>query len=78
MAKYLSFILQPVLDLYSTNCAKDSFTFAYTIHDLNPESTFLSSFDISRLFTKVPLNKTINTCNKALYNSDSTLPSIST
>ena len=77
LAKYLSFILQLVLDLYSSNCVKDSFTFAQTICDLNLKATFLCSFDISSLFTNIPLDETINICVKALYNSDLPSPSFS-
>ena len=77
LAQFLSFIFQPVLDLYSTNCVKNSFTFARIIRNLSPESTFLCSFDINSLFTNVPLDETINICAEALYNSDLTFPSFS-
>ena len=77
LAKYLSFILKPVLNLYSINCVKDSFIFAQTIRDFNLESTIICSFDISSLFTDVALNETINICAKLLYNSNLTPPSFS-
>ena len=54
---------------------KDSFTFARTINDLNPEATFLCSFDISSLFTNIPLDETINICAETSYNSNLTSPS---
>ena len=77
LAKYLSFILKPVLNLYSINCVKESFIFAQTIRDLNLESTIICSFDISSLFTNVAPNETINICAKLLYNSNLTPPSFS-
>ena len=78
LAKYLSFILQPVLDLYSfTNCVKNSFIFAPTIRNLSPKSTFLCSVDINSLFPNISLDETINICAEVLYNSDLTPPSFS-
>ena len=66
LAKYLSFILKPVLNLYSINCVKESFIFAQTIRDFKLESTIICSFNISSLFTNVALNETINICAKVL------------
>ena len=54
---------------YSTNCVKNSFTFARTTRDVNSKSTFLCLFDISSLFTNVPLDEIINIYAEALYNS---------
>ena len=61
LAKYLSSLLEPILTLYSSNCIRDSFTFADIIKtsNLDPSSVFLCSFDISSLFTNVPLAETI-------------------
>ena len=69
LAKYLSSLLEPVLTLYSSNCIRDSFTFADIIKtsNLDPSSVFLCSFDISSLFTNVPLAETIQICADALY-----------
>ena len=77
LATYLSFILQPALDLHSTNCIKESFTSAKTIHDLNSKATFLCSFEIKNLFINVPLDETINICAKVPYNSNLISPSFS-
>ena len=74
---YLSFIIQSVLDLYSTKCFKDFFTFAWTICDLNPKAIFLCSFNTNSLFTNVPLDETINICVEALQDSNLTSPSFS-
>ena len=68
-AKWLAEILAPVLKLYSSHSVKDSFTFANFIQNCNlePAKTFLCSFDISSLFTNVPLDETIEICADALY-----------
>ena len=69
LAKWLSEVLALVLKLYSSNCVKDSFTFANFIQNYNidPTFSFLCSFDISSLFTNVPLDETIGICADALY-----------
>ena len=79
LAKYLSFILQPVLYLhvYSTNFVIDSFTFARTICNLILKDTFFCSFHISSFFTNVLLDETNNICAKALNISNLTPPSFS-
>ena len=68
LAKWLAEILASVLKLYSSHSVKDSFTFANFIQNCNlePAKTFLCSFDISSLFTKVPLDETIEICADAL------------
>ena len=69
LAKWLAEILAPVLKSYSSRCIKDSFTFANFIQNCNLEPTkaFLCPFDISSLFTNVPLDETIGICTDALY-----------
>ena len=44
LAKYLAALINPVLQLYSSTCVKDSFTFAKEMQDLqmHPKETFLS------------------------------------
>ena len=72
LAKYLSSLLEPVLTLYSSNCIRNSFTFADIIKTSNsdPSSVFLCPFDISNLITYVPLAKTIQICADALCSSE--------
>ena len=69
LAKWLGEILAPVLKSYSSHCIKDSITFANFIqnYNLEPTKAFLCSFDISSLFTNVPLDETIGICADALY-----------
>ena len=73
LAKWLASILQPVLEQFSTNCIKDSFTFAQTMQDLRLErkDVYLCSFDTSSLFTNVLLEETISICAEALYKDPS-------
>jgi len=72
LAKWLSSILQPVLDSYSTYCIQDSFSFVEKIKSstLKLFSIFLCSFDIASLFTNVPLAETIQICADALYSTN--------
>ena len=76
LAKWLSEVLDPVLQKYSKHCIKDSFTFAEFMQNLNikDETSFMCSFDISSLFTNVPLNETIKICADALYRSELNSP----
>ena len=78
LAKWLASILQPVLEQFSTNCIKDSFTFAQTMQDfrLEGKDVYLCSFDISSLLTNVPLKETIGICAEALYKDPSCTPPI--
>ena len=78
LAKWLASILQPVLEQFSTDCIKDSFTFAQTMQDLKLEGThvYLCSFYISSLFINVPLKETIGMCAEALYKDPSSAPPI--
>ena len=64
LAKFLAALLQPVLNFYSNYCILDSFTFAEEIQKLpiSTENSYLCSFDISSLFTNVPLTETIQIC----------------
>ena len=75
-SKYLSALLQPVLEIYSNNCIKDSFLFVEEIRQLKlkPDESFLCFFDISSLFTNVPLAETIQVCADTPYEDDRIVP----
>ena len=77
LAKWLTSLLQSVLQNLSSNCVSDSFTFIKEVRKFtfSPSSVFLCSFYISSLFTNVPLAETIEICADALYNDDSMAPS---
>ena len=68
--KWLAGLLQPVWERFSSHCISDSFTFAKTMQnlDIDPD-VFMCSFDVSSLFTNVPLDETIKICSGALYNN---------
>jgi len=70
LAKYLIGLLQSVLNIYSSNCVKDSFSIAHEIQQLDTDSSnsSLCSFDISSLFTNAPLAEMIQICSDTLYN----------
>ena len=69
LAKYLAVVIDLVFQLYSSNCVKDSFTFAKEMQDLQMHSkeTFLCLLDIRSLFT---LAETIQICADALYGGE--------
>ena len=65
LASYLVRILQPI----STNqfTIKDSFSFADWAKTYNHNNEMMCSFDVSSLFTNVPLDETIQICLDKLY-----------
>ena len=68
LAQWLAEVLDPVLKKYTTECIKDSFTFAEYIRSMEfDQSDFLCSFDIKSLFTCVPVKEVINICADALF-----------
>ena len=64
-----------MLERFSVNCIKDSFTFSETIQQLKLDSdnVCLCSFDVTGLFTNVPLTDTIKICSSTLYEDSTTL-----
>ena len=77
LAKLVTSLLQAILQNLSSNCVSDTFTFVKEVRKFtfSPSSVFLCSFDISSLFTNVPLAEIIEICADALYNDDSMAPS---
>ena len=77
LGKWLAVLLQPVLERFSSHCISDSFTFARTMQNLDIDpNVFMCSFDVSSLFTNVPLDETIKICSDALYNNSDLQPLI--
>ena len=71
LGKWLSGLLQPVLERFSSHCISDSFTFAETMQNLDIDpNVVMCSFDVSSLFINVPLDEIIKICSDAL-NDDS-------
>ena len=63
LGKWLTGLLQPVLERFLSHCISDSFTFAKTMQNLDIDpNVFMCSFDVSSLFTNVPLDETIKIC----------------
>ena len=58
LAQYLGSLLSPHIP--SNFTTKDSFTFIEEIKQLNTYGKFLISFDVTSLFTNIPLEETIN------------------
>ena len=58
LAQYLGSLLSPHIP--SNYTTKDSFTFIEEIKQLNTYGKFLISFDVTSLFTNIPLEETIN------------------
>ena len=77
MSKWLASLLQPVLHRYTVHCISHSFTFADYIGKLDGQiDSFMCLFDVSSLFTNVPLNGTITICADTLYNNPDSQPCI--
>ena len=63
LGKWLAGLLQPMLERFSSHCISDLFTFAKTMQNLDIDSNvFMCSFDVSSLFTNVPLDEIIKIC----------------
>ena len=77
LGKWLAGLLQPALEQFSLHCISDSFTFAKTMQNLGIDpNVFRCSFDVSSLFTNVPLDETIKICSDALYDDSDLQPLI--
>ena len=62
IAKFLDFKLKPLIS--EKYACRDSFEFVNFIsnYELSNKNEFMVSFDVTSLFTNVPLNETINLC----------------
>ena len=74
LAKWLAEVLIPVSNMYSTYCISDSFVFSEIVRGFERQSNnaFMCSFDVTSLFTNVPIEETINICADVLYRGNST------
>ena len=82
MARWLAEKLQPVINKFAEHTVADTFEFCAHIEEFSQRracgsTTFMCSFDITSLFTNIPLIETIQICMDSLYR-DSTInpPSI--
>ena len=60
LAQFLADVLRPVRDAVSSSTVKDSFDFVNRIRTLDLSDSFLCSFDVTSLFTNVPLSETVS------------------
>ena len=68
LTKWLTSLLQSVLQNLSSNCVSDSFTFVKEVRKcMFSSSIFLRSFVIFSLFTNAPPAEAIEICADALY-----------
>ena len=78
LAKWLNEVLQPVVNQFSEHTIRDSFEFCSNIdrfaaeHDVS--QVLMCSFDITSLFTNVPLSETIQICLDTLYREETVSP----
>ena len=74
VAKWLAEELKPVVKKYSTFTMKDTFEFCEKLEEFQAEndssSLFMCSFDVTSLFTSIPLEKTIDICMDSLYRGE--------
>ena len=74
LAQRLVTILTPIREVLSKNTVKDSFDFINRIQGLNYSNKTLCSFDVSSLFTNVPLIETLSFIEEILISYDVKLP----
>ena len=65
LAKHLTDLLTPIIP--SDHCATDTFSFVREIKELNYDEKYMVSFDVTSLFTNIPLNETIDIAVDLLF-----------
>ena len=60
LSKWLADVLKPVESAFTTKCVKDSFELVEKLSVVNVPNTIMASFDVSSLFTNVPIKETID------------------
>lgn len=74
LSKYLAEIISPAAtNSYGTDC-RDSFQFLEQLQNYDLNNYFMACFDVSSLFTNVPLDETIGITLDRLYRSDVNTP----
>ena len=68
LAKFLSKMLSPHIPM--KYCARDSFTFAEEVGKLDLKGKTLISFDVTSLFTQIPLEETIDIAVDLIFEKD--------
>ena len=76
LAKWLSELLDPVVRRYSMHTVQDSYDFGGQIKEYvdqypdTVEGSYMCSFDVTSLFTNVPLDETIDIAIKTLFHDE--------
>ena len=72
IAKWLLQMLKPAVNFYTKFCVKDSFSFSDGIKTFSnvKSSGFMASYDVSSLFTNVPVKEAIEISVNYLYSGD--------
>ena len=67
LARFLNFLVEPVLTYYSQFAVKDSFEVIEKIRNTKSTIRVLTSFDVKQLFTNVPLEESTKVSVDKLY-----------
>ena len=71
LAKYLCSLLKPHIS--SEFCATDTFSFVKEIQDADFSDMFMVSYDVTSLFTNIPVSETIDLAVNAILGSNTGL-----
>jgi hypothetical protein len=74
VSRWLTEMLQPVQERFTARCVKDSFTFVNKLRSMQTLSRFMVSYDVSSLFTNVPVLDTIEKIVETVENSPHLCP----
>ena len=73
LAKFMTSMLDLVIP--KDHCTKDSFSFCQEIKKVSSTNKFLISYDICSLFTRIPLNETIDLAVKLIFDNNPNIKS---
>jgi hypothetical protein len=74
VSKWLAEMLKPVEESFTGFCVKDSFSFVENIQDFDASSVSMVSFDVSSLFTNVPVHETVDIITNAVSENPDLCP----
>ena len=75
ISRWLARLLDPVVELFSSRCVKDSFEFVDKLKNADvPSNGIMCSYDVVSLFPNVPLDHTIEICRQTLYHHNDICP----
>ena len=68
LSSYLAKMVNPLIP--KEFCADDTFSFLQDIRNLNPQDQFMVSYDVTSLFTNIPLDETIQLAVDMVFESN--------